>query len=103
LSYDSLSFILPLHLLSGLQRITMRGGCSDFRNNFSLPLAQAIAHSPEFSYLDVDGAMTCHREIPSLHDLLGNKSINRDLPLRHLSLKSWDVCLDKVPLSHFKF
>jgi hypothetical protein len=88
-----LTFVLPLHLISGLRRITINGGRS----------AQTIAHSPELSILYVDSGMGDNDgEIPSLNDLLSYHGSERVLPLRHLFLQSWDPCLDNVPLSHFK-
>jgi hypothetical protein len=98
-----LNFVLPLHLLSGLRRITINGGCIGFHKKVVLPLAQAISRSPELSYLEVDWNTTWNKkETPSLNGLLSYNASGSGLPLRQLSLKSWDTCLDNVPLSHFK-
>jgi hypothetical protein len=96
---NSLNFVLPLHILSGLRRIAISGRYDDFRQNIALPLAQAIARSPELSYLDVCNLTD---DFPSLNDILANEASDKGLPLRYLSLKMFNACLDKVPLSHFK-
>jgi hypothetical protein len=96
-------FVLPLHILSGLRRITVIGECRDFRTTVVLPLARTIANSPELSYLDVYYAKTWSDcAIPSLRDLFCNKVSERGSPLRHLSLMSWDASLDNVSLAHFR-
>jgi hypothetical protein len=78
-------------------------GAGDFRKTIVLPLAQAIAHSPALSYLNVDGqGIWGDFTIPSLHDIFGDTVRERGLPLRHLSLMSLDAYLDKVSLVHFK-
>jgi hypothetical protein len=98
---NSLNFVLPLHILSGLRKITISGGCDDFRRNVVLPLAQAISRSPELSYLEVYNTMN-DDDFPSLNDIFANEASETGLPLRYLSLNTFKACLDKVPLSHFK-
>jgi hypothetical protein len=91
------NFISPLHLLSGLRRITVKG---DFNKNRILSLARAIAHSPELSHLDLKDWRFC--DIPSLNDLFGGEVTETSFPLTRLSMDSWKVDLDEVILKHFK-
>jgi hypothetical protein len=71
----------------------------DYHKNIVLPLAQAIAHSPDLLHLDVEGDFD--GDIPSLTDLFGNEVSETCLPLKYLST-SREMRLDEITLPHFK-